>query len=81
MDSPTLAVVKPYRASIDFHLAAESLKEAAELQARLFQAAERLGIYYQFASTDEMNSTEVEAGSPLAAALEEANATGSPSRA
>jgi hypothetical protein len=61
--------VKPYRASIDFCLAAESIEEVVAREDRLIEAAEKLGIYFQFASNAEMPHAEVEAGSPLADAL------------
>jgi hypothetical protein len=61
--------VKPYRATIDFCLAADSIKGAAEAQDRLIEAAEKLGLFFEFASTGEMTREEVQPGSPLADAL------------
>jgi hypothetical protein len=61
--------VKPYRATIDFCLAADSMKGAAEARDRLIEAAEKLGIFFEFASTGEMTREEVQPGSPLADAL------------
>ena len=57
--------MKLYRATIDFCLAAESIKGAAEIEDRLIEAAEKLGIYFQYASTGEMQREEVPPGSPL----------------
>ena len=61
--------MKAYRASMDFCLAAESIKDAAEKEDRLIRAAEELGIFFQYAYTGEMQPGEVEPGSPLALAL------------
>jgi hypothetical protein len=61
--------VKLYRASMDFCLAADSIKSAEEVQAPLIEAAEKLGIYFEFASTGEMTREEVQPGSPLAEVL------------
>jgi hypothetical protein len=61
--------VKLYRATMDFCLAADSIKSAAEVQARLIEAAEQLGIFFEYASTGEMTRDEVPPGSSLAEAL------------
>ena len=62
--------MKPYRATFDFCLVAESIKSAAEIEERLIEAAERLGIFFEYASTGEMKREEIAPGSPLAEALE-----------
>jgi hypothetical protein len=61
--------VRLYRASMDFCLAADSIKSAAEIEARLIEAAEQLGIFFEYASTGEMTREEVQPGSSLAEAL------------
>jgi hypothetical protein len=66
--------VKLYRASMDFCLAADSIKSATEIEARLIEAAEQLGIFFEYASTGEMTRDEVQPGSSLAEALKRQSA-------
>jgi hypothetical protein len=61
--------MKAFRATIDFCLAAESIKSAAEIEQQLIEAAEKLGIYFEYASTGEMKRDEILPGTPLAEAL------------
>jgi hypothetical protein len=61
--------VKPYRATIDFCFAANDIEGAAQIEDRLIEAAERLGIFFEYASTGEMTRDEVQPGSALAEAL------------
>jgi hypothetical protein len=61
--------MKLYRATMDFCLAADSIKSAAEVQARLIEVAEQLGIFFEYASTGEMTREEIQSGSPLAESL------------
>ena len=71
--------MKAYRASFDFCLAAESIKGAAEIEERLIEAAEKLGIFFEFASTGEIKREEILPGSPLADALAARRSDGSAS--
>jgi hypothetical protein len=68
--------MKPFRATIEFCLAADSLETAAALEDRLIEAAEQLGIFFEFVSTDEMSRGDVEPGTPLARALRTGELTG-----
>ncbi len=61
--------MKYYRATMDFCLAAESIRGAAEAQDQLIEAAETLGLFFQFGSTVEMQADEIEPESALAVAL------------
>jgi hypothetical protein len=54
---------------MDFCIAAASLKDAADMEDRLIEVAEKLGVFFQFASTDEMSAGDVTPDSPLARAL------------
>jgi hypothetical protein len=59
---------------MDFCLAADSIKSAAEIQEPLIEAAEKLGIFFEFASTGEIARDDVEPGSPLVEALDKRSA-------
>jgi hypothetical protein len=61
--------MKAYRLNADFCFPARDLEHAVELEQELFALAERMGIFWQFGSTDEIEPAEIDPGSQLAHAL------------
>jgi hypothetical protein len=66
-------VMKPYRSTLDFCYLARDVEGAMELEDRLIEAAEALGIFPQGGSVEEMSLADVIPDSPLDRAMGKAS--------